>query len=76
MTGYYVTLKYPGKTEKRDRLKIVCYLNRPLPIFRPFPSLPTILSLTLVIVVTKSAPDRLKTELRLHVVVHVIAMNP
>ena len=24
MTGYYVTLKYPGKTEKRDRLKSVC----------------------------------------------------
>ena len=29
----------------------------------------------LVIVVTKSAPDLLKTELRLHVVVHVFAMN-
>ena len=31
--------------------------------------------LLLVIVVTKSAPDLLKTELRLHVVVYVFAMN-
>ena len=31
--------------------------------------------LILVIVVTKSTPDLLKTELRLHVVVHVFAMN-
>ena len=33
------------------------------------------LSLKLAIVVTKSAPDLLKTELRLHVVVHVFVMN-
>ena len=35
----------------------------------------TVFFIRLVIVVTKSTPDLLKTELRLHVVVHVFSMN-